>query len=94
MQSDAFNATTLPTVLVCVLTGNIRLAGRVGNILLRMGEGGLPHDSVANVTQVATVDKAYLEEYIGSLPLARMREIHAGLRLATDLMLSDDADLA
>lgn len=93
VQSDGFNASALPTVLVCAVTTQIRLAGRIGNVLLHAGEGNLTRDSVVLVTQVATVDKEFLDDYIGALPWQRLREIHAGLRLVTELTREDDLDL-
>lgn len=93
VQSDGFNASSLPTILICAITTQIRLAGRIGNVLLHAGEGNLTRDSVVLVTQVATLDKGFLDDYIGALPWQRMHEIHAGLRLVTELTRDDDLDL-
>ena len=41
----------------------------------------LRHDSVANVTQIFTIDKIFLTERIGSLPDYLQEEIDEGLRM-------------
>lgn len=84
IQNDAFNQANLRTVLTCALTTNLRLATSPGNVLLDAGEGGLPKQSVVNVSQVVTIDKEYLDERIGILSRARVREILDGLRLLTE----------
>ena len=81
VQSDLYNDTTLQTVVVCGLTSNVRRANAPGNILLDEGEGNLPKRSVVNVTQLITVDRRELTDYIGSLSARRIREIYRGLQL-------------
>ncbi|HZS91376.1 MAG TPA: type II toxin-antitoxin system PemK/MazF family toxin [Chloroflexota bacterium] len=80
VQNDIFNETPLHTTVVCVITSNLARAGAPGNVRLAIGEGGLPRESVVNVTQIQTIDKGALEEKIGQLSSARIREIDAGLR--------------
>jgi mRNA interferase MazF len=46
---------------------------------------GLPKDSVANVSQVVTVDKSFLTQRAGFLRARFMEQIEAGLRLVLDL---------
>lgn len=52
---------------------------------MREKESGLPKDSVANVTQVVTLDRVYLSEKTGRIQPGTMAKIEAGLRLALDL---------
>lgn len=52
-----------------------------GNVLLEAGEGNLPQPSVVNISQIFTVDKAQLGEYIGALSPARLQQIVEGIRL-------------
>jgi mRNA interferase MazF len=40
----------------------------------------LPKDSVANASQIFTIDKQFLTERIGSLPEALQQELDEGLR--------------
>ncbi|MFO7894922.1 MAG: type II toxin-antitoxin system PemK/MazF family toxin [Longimicrobiales bacterium] len=85
VQSDAFNRSRLRTTVAVVLTSNTRLLDAPGNVLLPGGETGLPKDSVANVTQVVTLDENYLVERAGRIPGDRMGRVEAGLRLVLEL---------
>ncbi len=84
IQNNLFNHSKLRTVLVCALTSNLKRAEAPGNVLLDTSEANLPKPSVAQVSQVFTVDKAQLVEYIGSLSARRIRQILDGLRLLTE----------
>jgi mRNA interferase MazF len=85
VQSDAFNRSRLATVTVVALTGNLRLVDAPGNILVAARASGLPRDSVANVSQVLTVDRGRLTEKAGRLPAQVVAQVDDGLRLALDL---------
>ncbi|MGH9164108.1 MAG: type II toxin-antitoxin system PemK/MazF family toxin, partial [Acidimicrobiales bacterium] len=52
---------------------------------LTLGTAGIPKDSVVNVSQVITVDRALLEERIGQLAREQLIEVDRGLRLSLDL---------
>ena len=80
VQEDVFNHSRITTVVVCALTSNLHLANEPGNVLLEVGEGNLPKQSVVVVSQVSSVDKARLGERIGSLSDTRVEQILAGLR--------------
>ncbi len=81
IQNDLFNASRIETVVICELTSNLQRAAAPGNVLLRKGEGNLDRESVANVSQIFTVDKSALAKKIGNLSAGRAAEIFAGLRL-------------
>ncbi|MEC4813449.1 MAG: type II toxin-antitoxin system PemK/MazF family toxin [Scytonema sp. PMC 1069.18] len=83
IQNDLLNRSQIRTVIVCALTTNLRRAKAPGNVLLEVGEADLPGQSVVNVSQVFTVDKALLTEKIGSLSRQRIQQILAGLALVT-----------
>ena len=53
-------------------------------VLLEKGEANLPKPSVVNVTQVLTVDKEMLVEWIGGLSDQRVQQVLEGLRLVTE----------
>ncbi|HYH97514.1 type II toxin-antitoxin system PemK/MazF family toxin, partial [Hyalangium sp.] len=80
VQDDVFNHSRITTVVVCALTSNLHRANEPGNVLLEVGEGNLPQQSVVVVSQVSSVDKARLGERIGSLSDTRVEQILAGLR--------------
>jgi mRNA interferase MazF len=81
VQNNVFNRSRINTVVVCALTSNLKRASVPGNVLLKKGEANLKKESVVNVSQIVTVDKADLEEKIGTLSLTRTREVIAGLKL-------------
>lgn len=85
IQIDDFNRSRINTVVVVVLTTNIRLAEAPGNVLLKSEFTGLPKDSVANVSQVLTVDKSFLTEKAGKLRKMELQKVEAGLRLVLGL---------
>jgi mRNA interferase MazF len=72
-------------VIALVITSNLRLAQAPGNVFLPQKLTGLPKDSVANVSQIVTIDKGFLTERIGVLPLGMMEQIEKGLRLVLHL---------
>ena len=85
VQSDAFNRSRIATAVGVVLTSNLRLVGAPGNVLVPRRASGLPRDSVANVSQVVTVDRDVLTERAGRLPAETLTAVDAGLRLALAL---------
>jgi mRNA interferase MazF len=85
VQSDAFNRSRIRTIIAIVLTSNLRLAEAPGNVLIVASDSGLPKDSVANVSQVITVDRTFLTERCGRLPGHLIRSIDDGLRLVLSL---------
>lgn len=85
VQADAFNRSRLRTVLGLVLSSNPKLLDAPGNALLPSKVTGLPKDSIANVTQIVTLDEDYLTERAGRLPPRLMVQVDAGLKLVLDL---------
>jgi mRNA interferase MazF len=81
VQDDTFTQSRIRTVIVVIITSNTRLAEAPGNVLLPREATGLPQDSVANVSQVFTIDKTVLTERIGSLPSDLQEEVDEGLRM-------------
>ncbi|MEJ7809458.1 MAG: type II toxin-antitoxin system PemK/MazF family toxin [Gemmatimonadaceae bacterium] len=85
VQADAFNASHIRTVVVVALTSNLALADAPGNVLVDSRGAGLPKDSVANVSQIITIDKRFLENPCGRLRPRTMEAISMGMRLVLDL---------
>lgn len=85
LQRDEVTASRISTVVVCVLTSNRALSAAPGNTLLPKKATGLPRDSVANASQIATVDKDDLVEQAGTVSPGLMREVERGLRWFLDL---------
>jgi len=85
VQSDAFNRSRLRTVTAVVLSTNVRLVDAPGNVLIPAKSSGLKKDSVANVSQVITIDREFLIELAGRVRGQLLKDVEHGLRLVLDL---------
>lgn len=85
VQSDQFNESRISTVVIAIITSNLRLAAAPGNMLLDSYESGLPRDSVLNLSQVLSVDKSFLTERVGALSARNIAVMDAGLKLVIGL---------
>ena len=85
VQTNEFNEGRIRTVIVLAITSNLRLAGAPGNVLCRTRDTGLARESVINVSQTATVNKARLTQRIAVLPSTLMKVVEAGLRVVLGL---------
>ena len=81
VQKDAFNESNIATTIAVVITGNLHLAEAPGNVFLPKKSTGLPKDSVANVSQIITIDKRFLTKRVGNLPRSLYEKVEAGLEL-------------
>jgi len=79
IQSDAFNRSRIAAAICVALTSNLRWAEAPGNVLLSARLTGLPKDSVANVSQIVTLDRAALTERIGTLPAKKLELVLLGV---------------
>jgi mRNA interferase MazF len=85
ISADQYNQSNLRTVTVAVLTTNVKLAALPGNVAIPADIAGLNADSVVNITQIATIDRAALGERIGGLPDWLTAQVDAGLTRALAL---------
>jgi len=85
VQSDAFNRSRLRTVVAVVVTSNLRLVDAPGNVLLPAKASGLPKDSIANVSQLITIDRDFLSARAGRIRGALLSDVESGLRLVLAL---------
>lgn len=85
LQANVFNRSRIATIIVAVITTNLRLAAAPGNVLLTAAESGLPKDSVINVSQLLTVDKSALDELVGSVGYHVLQKVGLGVKLVLDL---------
>jgi len=79
VQADALNRSRIATVVCVPLTSNLTWAEAPGNVLLPAQTTNLSKDSVANASQVLTLDKSLLIERVGKLPQAKLELILLGL---------------
>ena len=79
VQADAFNRSSLSTVVCVSLTSNLRWSEAPGNVRLPARATGLPKDSVANVSQLVAVDRDALTERVGVLSGSSLELVLAGI---------------
>jgi mRNA interferase MazF len=81
VQSDPLNQSQIATVVCVALTSNLRWSVAPGNVLLSARHTGLDRDSVANVSQLLTVDKRQLTQRVGKIPKRQLEAIFSGIDL-------------
>lgn len=92
VQNNLFNHSRINTVVVAMITSNVRLATRPGNVLLGPSEANLPKQSVVNVSQLFTLDKRLLGDYIGRLSPRRVRNVLDGIAIVLEPRDIDEGD--
>ncbi|MEZ4617407.1 MAG: type II toxin-antitoxin system PemK/MazF family toxin [Caldilineaceae bacterium] len=85
VQDNHFNRSRLATVIVLSLTSNLHFQNIPGNLLLSKTDSGLSKDSVVSITQLTTIDKAWLDEYVAALPRSVMAQVDVNLSLVLGL---------
>jgi mRNA interferase MazF len=85
VQSDAFTRSAIRTVIVAAITSNVALAEAPGNVRVGRRGTGLRTESVVNVSQVVTADKASLTKRLGAVSPHTLNAVDAGLRLVLGL---------
>ena len=79
VQGDALNRSRVATVVCVPLTSNLKWALAPGNVHLPARLSGLPKDSVANVSQIVSVDKELLTARVGKLPRSSLELVLSGI---------------
>ncbi|OHB80415.1 MAG: hypothetical protein A2W31_08260 [Planctomycetes bacterium RBG_16_64_10] len=79
VQGNALNRSNIATVVCVPLTSSVKWANAPGNVLLPPGVTGLPKESVANVSQIVTLDKSDLTERTGKLTGRRIELVLSGI---------------
>lgn len=84
IQNNFLNHSSINTIIVCALTTNLRRTNALGNVRLKQGEADLFKESVVVVSQLFTVDKSDLDDYVGTLSAERVLEILEGIKQITN----------
>jgi mRNA interferase MazF len=79
VQGEALNRSRIATIVCVAITSNLKWATAPGNVLLSAKIVGLPNDSVANVSQIVTLDRALLSEYVARLPEPLLNLVLSGI---------------
>lgn len=85
VQSDKFNHSKINTIIILIISTNLKLINSEGNVLLTSKQSGLPKDSVVNVSQLFTIDESILLEYVETLSERKIEQIDSGLRIVLSL---------
>ena len=78
-HGETLNGSRIATVVCVPLTSNLKWATAPGNVSLPARVTGLPKDSVANVSQLVTIDKALLVTRVGKLPHSQVELLLTGI---------------
>ena len=85
ISADKFNESSINTVVVATMTGNLARAHSLGNVVVPSSSSGLPRDSVINVTQLATISKTELDQFVCVLESKQLGLLEDGLKLVLAL---------
>jgi mRNA interferase MazF len=81
VQCDALNHSRMATAVCVPLTSNLKWGLAPGNVPLSARLTGLPKDSVANVSQIVSVDKDLLAEREDKLPRPKLELVLSGIEV-------------
>ena len=81
VSTNEFNRSLIQTVIVAVMTSNLRLVDAPGNFKITKKQSNLSKDSVVNVSQLITLDKTFLTEKIGKLNPKNINFLNEGIKL-------------
>jgi len=79
VQGNSLNRSRIATVVCIPLTSNLKWAEAPGNVLLSSRATGLPKDSVANVSQIVSLEKSLLTEQAGRLSQSKLSLVLSGI---------------
>lgn len=79
VQGEPFNRSRIHTVVCVPLTSNLRWADAPGNVRLTARATKLPKESVANVSQILTLDLSTLSDRAGKLSRMRLQAVLDGI---------------
>lgn len=85
VQSEPFNRSRIPTLLIIPLSSHVHLAEAPGNVLVPAAASGLLRNTVAVVSGVHAFERSSLRETPGRLPASLLEAIDHGLRLVLGL---------
>ena len=79
IQGDAINRSRISTAACVPLTSNLRWTDAPGNVAVPARLTRLPKDSVANVSQIVSLDTSVLSERVGKLPRVKLELFLVGI---------------
>ena len=85
VSANEFNKSAIKTVIVAVITSNLRLAEAPGNFSVSKKDSGLAKESVVNISQLLTLDKSFLVEKSKKIPELKLIRLNEGLKLVLSI---------
>jgi len=85
VQSDTMNRSSVSTTMCAVITSNIALEHAPGNFRLEKGVSKLEKTSIVNFSQIVTIDKTFIQEYVCALPKSFLERIDQSLKTVFDI---------
>lgn len=85
IQNDIGNRFA-PTVIIAALTTSLPDKAYPTEVRVPAGAGGLPKASAIRLDQIRTLDKRRLEQYIGQLDKAAMRQVDRAIETSLGLV--------
>ncbi|HEY5597090.1 MAG TPA: type II toxin-antitoxin system PemK/MazF family toxin [Candidatus Bipolaricaulota bacterium] len=79
VQANPLNRSRLATVVCVPMTSNLAWVDAPGNVLISATESGLPKDSVANPSQIVSLDRTTLTQQAGRLSAKKLQLVLAGI---------------
>lgn len=79
VQGNSFNRSRIATAVCVPLTSNPKWAEAPGNVSLPPKATGLPKESVANVSQIVTLDRTFFTDRAGGLTPKKLAQILSGI---------------
>ena len=79
VQGDSLNRSKISTVVCVPLTSNLKWENAPGNVKLSERATGLTKESVANVSQIVTLDKSLLTERTAKISRTQLQLLLAGI---------------
>ena len=85
VQSDTMNRSSVSTVICAAITSNLDLEHAPGNFRIEKGVSKLGRTSVINFSQIVTIDKTFIREYVCTLPKTFAQNIDQSLKTVFDI---------
>jgi len=86
IQGNAFNRSNINTVICVVITTNQHYSGSPANLLLEKAVSKLPSTSVANFSQILTVDKSYFISLVSMVPKPILEKIDECIKTIFEIL--------
>ena len=87
VQSDTMNRSSVSTVICVAITSNLDLERAPGNFRIEKGVSKLGKTSVVNFSQIVTIDKTFMREYVCSLTKSFTQLIDQSLKTVFDIQI-------